>query len=52
VLAIERRAASLVDETRCQAYRGFVAAGFRRGLGGRKQPRDLDAHEWADLFRR
>jgi 23S rRNA (adenine-N6)-dimethyltransferase len=52
VLAIERRPVSLVDETRWHDYRGFVAAGFRRGLGGRKQPRDLDAHEWAELFGR
>jgi 23S rRNA (adenine-N6)-dimethyltransferase len=51
VIAIERRAVSLVDERRWQAYRAFVAAAFRRGRG-RIAPRDLDAHAWAELFRR
>ncbi len=52
VVAIERRPVSLVDEARWQSYRGFVAGGFRRGVAGRKRPRDLDAHQWAELFRR
>ena len=52
LVAIERRPLSLVDEARWQAYRRFVAGGFRRGVAGRRQPRDLDAHQWAELFRR
>jgi 16S rRNA A1518/A1519 N6-dimethyltransferase RsmA/KsgA/DIM1 with predicted DNA glycosylase/AP lyase activity len=54
VIAIERRPLSLVDERQWQAYRGFVAAGFRRGLGPKRRvaPRDLDAQAWAELFRR
>jgi 23S rRNA (adenine-N6)-dimethyltransferase len=54
VIAIERRPVSLVDERHWQAYRGFVAAAFRRGRGPklRVAPRDLDAHAWAELFRR
>jgi hypothetical protein len=54
VIAIERRPVSLVDERHWQAYRGFFAAAFRRGRGPklRVAPRDLDAHAWAELFRR
>lgn len=64
VLAIERRVAPLVDEGEWQAYRAFVAGGFRRGLRAvapprllrrlrvaGAAPRDLDAHQWAELFR-
>jgi 23S rRNA (adenine-N6)-dimethyltransferase len=52
VLAIERRAVPLVDEREWRSYRAFVAAGFRRGLRlSRRLPRDLDAHEWARLYR-
>jgi 23S rRNA (adenine-N6)-dimethyltransferase len=63
LLCFERRAQPLVPERCWQSYRGFVAAGFRRGLrtvaparslrrlrlAGR-QPRELDAYEWARLF--
>lgn len=54
LLVFERRPTPLVDARRWQEYRRFVALGFRRGsrgLGGR-QPRDLDAHEWAGRFSR
>jgi 23S rRNA (adenine-N6)-dimethyltransferase len=63
VLCFERRAQPLVPERCWQSYRGFVAAGFRRGLRAvapprslRRlrvaglQPRELDAYEWARLF--
>lgn len=63
VLRFERRTHPLVPERCWHSYRGFVAAGFRRGpravapartlrklrLASR-QPRELDAHEWAGLF--
>jgi 23S rRNA (adenine-N6)-dimethyltransferase len=65
VLAIERRSAALVDERQCRSYRSFVAAGYRRGLRAvaphrllrqlrvaGAAPRDLDAHQWAELFHR
>jgi hypothetical protein len=63
VLVIERRPRALVAERRWQAYRRFVAAGFRRGpravvsaktlrrlgvVGA--AARDLDAHQWAALY--
>jgi 23S rRNA (adenine-N6)-dimethyltransferase len=62
VLAIERRAISLVDEGAWREYRAFVASGFRRGLRsvapsravrrrGVRTARELDAHQWAELFR-
>lgn len=57
LLAIERRPAPLVEESQWLAYRAFVASGFRRGLrqlAPRRihglAPRDLDAHQWAELF--
>jgi len=54
VLAVERRERPLVEASAWQDYRRFVAAGFRHGLrrvgGGRAQPRELDAHQWARLF--
>ena len=54
VLAVERRARPLVDESAWQDYRRFVAVGFRHGLrrvgGGRAEPRQLDAYQWARLF--
>lgn len=61
VLVLRRRASPLVEPGAVAAYRRFVAAGFRKGLGhvagargcrparGRIA-RDLDAHEWASLF--
>jgi 23S rRNA (adenine-N6)-dimethyltransferase len=63
VLVIERRPHPLVATRRWLDYRGFVAAGFRRGpravaparalrrlgaAGG--AARDLDAHQWATLY--
>jgi 23S rRNA (adenine-N6)-dimethyltransferase len=62
VLAIERRRTPQVDEADWLAYRAFVGSGFRRGLRtvasqralkglrGGVAPRDLDAHQWAELF--
>jgi 23S rRNA (adenine-N6)-dimethyltransferase len=65
VLVLERRASPLVPEECVESYRSFVAAGFRRGLRAvlpmhqlrrlglsHTQPRDLDAHAWAELFSR
>jgi 23S rRNA (adenine-N6)-dimethyltransferase len=65
VLVLERRASPLVPEECAESYRRFVAAGFRRGLRtvvpaqvlgrlalSRTQPRELDAHAWAELFSR
>jgi 23S rRNA (adenine-N6)-dimethyltransferase len=53
VLVFERRACPLVPPELAGSYRGFVAGGFRRGLRSlRREPRDLDAHAWAELFRR
>jgi 23S rRNA (adenine-N6)-dimethyltransferase len=64
VLAVERRAVPLVDERSWRDYRRFVATGFRRGLRASAShrvlrhlrfsgaaPRELDAHQWAQLFR-
>jgi len=63
VLVVRRRGSPLVDLDAAVEYRRFVAAGFRHGVGkvahsrsgvdstrGRLA-RDLDAHEWAALFR-
>lgn len=64
VLVLERRAYPLVSEQRATDYRAFVAAGFRHGLRAvapppalrtqgvaGAQPRELDPHQWAALFR-
>jgi 16S rRNA A1518/A1519 N6-dimethyltransferase RsmA/KsgA/DIM1 with predicted DNA glycosylase/AP lyase activity len=64
VLVAERRPRPLVPPDCAQTYRRFVATGFRHGLRAvapgrtlgrlrltRRQPRHLDAHEWAALFR-
>jgi 23S rRNA (adenine-N6)-dimethyltransferase len=63
VLVLERRARPLVPEAAWQSYRRFVAAGFRRGVrsvaasrtlrglgAAGAAPRELDAHQWANLF--
>jgi 23S rRNA (adenine-N6)-dimethyltransferase len=63
VLIFRRRAAPLVDPPLARAYARFVAAGFRRGprsvapasalarvAGTSTVARDLDAHQWAELF--
>jgi 23S rRNA (adenine-N6)-dimethyltransferase len=63
VLVVERRPKPLVPERCAGAYGRFVARGFRRGLRavasgralrclgvGCAVPRDLDAHQWADLY--
>ena len=63
VLVLERRPHPLVPEEHWRAYRGFVAAGFRRGprsvasakalrvLGAAgAAARELDAHQWAALY--
>lgn len=62
VLVVRRRRTSLVAPADADAYRSFVAAGFRRGVphvAGRRagkvdgralQARGLDAHDWARLF--
>jgi 23S rRNA (adenine-N6)-dimethyltransferase len=65
VLVFRRRAEPLIPPELASRYRRFVAAGFRRGLravapargirrvGGRNAAaRDLDAHQWAELFTR
>ena len=54
LLVIERRARPLVPERDWNPYRGFVAGGFRRprSAGLHALPRDLDAHQWAELFSR
>jgi len=64
VLVAERRPLPLVPEAQAEAWAAFVARGFRHGLrsvvstrqlgsraAGRCEPRELDAHEWAALFR-
>jgi 23S rRNA (adenine-N6)-dimethyltransferase len=64
VLAIERRSRPLVEARAWTDYRAFVASGFRRGLRSvastralrrldvaRRAPRELDAHQWAELYR-
>jgi 23S rRNA (adenine-N6)-dimethyltransferase len=61
VLAVERRPVPLVDERAWRDFRGFAAAGFRHGLRsvvpaqalrrlGARTARELDAHQWAELF--
>ena len=50
VLVFERRARPLVPPERSSEYRRFVAVGFRRGGRRDALPRDLDAHQWAELF--
>jgi 23S rRNA (adenine-N6)-dimethyltransferase len=65
VLVFRRRTEALVAPELASRYRRFVSAGFRRGLravaparavrrvGGRAATgRDLDAHQWAELFAR
>ena len=54
VLVIERRPHPLVPEAEWHRYRGFVAGGFRRphSVALRAAPRNLDAHQWAELFSR
>ena len=47
VLRIERRREPLVPRDRAAAYGHFVRRGFRQ----RPHARDLDAHQWAALFR-
>jgi 23S rRNA (adenine-N6)-dimethyltransferase len=63
VLVIARRDPPLVPAAEAGAYHDFVARGFNRGLKSvasprhvrriarRSAPRDLDAHQWAALFR-
>jgi 23S rRNA (adenine-N6)-dimethyltransferase len=64
VLVCRRRPVPLVEVERAPAYRAFVAEGFRRGpravVPNRvlnrvcRRPsaaRDLDPHQWAELFR-
>ena len=64
VLVFRRRSRPLVPTPHTEAYRRFVARGFRHGLHrivpprevGRVAPRratarELDAHQWAELFR-
>ena len=48
VLVFERRDRPLVPPDLAVSYRRFVAEGFRR----RADARELDAYEWASLFRR
>lgn len=65
MLGLSRRPVPLVPVERWESYRRFVAAGFRHGLRAivparllrtlglvRAQPRELDAHAWAELFSR
>ena len=65
MLVLGRRRVPLVPVERWESYRGFVAAGFRHSLRAvvparllrtlglaRAQPRELDAHAWAELFSR
>jgi 23S rRNA (adenine-N6)-dimethyltransferase len=65
MLLLERRPMPLVPPESAESYRRFVAAGFRHGLRAvvppqllrrlglsRGQPRELDAHAWAELFSR
>ena len=63
VLVFRRRRRPLVPADLAADYRAFVAKGFRRGLPSIARgpsvrvaqrppyPRDLDAYQWADLFR-
>lgn len=50
VLVFRRRERPLVAVSAAARYRRFVTTGFRRGVRG-AAARDLDAHQWADLFR-
>ncbi len=65
VLVFTRRAEPLVPLELANKYRRFAARGFRHGLRGvaparalkriaerGATPRDLDAHQWAELFLR
>jgi 23S rRNA (adenine-N6)-dimethyltransferase len=65
VLVFRRRQTALVPAAAMPAYRAFVARGFRHGLsrlvGARRlvgiaersaTARELDAHQWAELFLR
>jgi 23S rRNA (adenine-N6)-dimethyltransferase len=62
VLAIRRRATPLVRADEAGDFRQFVARGFRKGIRNvaghdrasarHRLPRDLDAHEWTQLFHR
>lgn len=65
VLVFRRRTVSLIPPELAGHYRRFVGHGFRHGLasiaharaisqlGGRRvQPRELDPHQWAELFRK
>ncbi len=51
VLVFRRRAAPLVPAGELAGYRAFVARGFRHGLRSRVPARELDAHQWAQLWR-
>jgi 23S rRNA (adenine-N6)-dimethyltransferase len=53
VLVATRRARPLIPAAELSAYHRFVADAFRRGhrIGG-ALPRDLDAHQWAERYRR
>ena len=51
VLVFTQRVRPLVPVELAVQYRRFVAQGFRRGRRrGGALPRDLDAHQWAELF--
>jgi 23S rRNA (adenine-N6)-dimethyltransferase len=65
VLVFRRRAVPLVAPHLVRAYRAFAARGFRHGpaaiasrrelkraAGAVPEARELDAHQWAELFRR
>ena len=53
LLVVTRRPRPLIAAGELPAYRRFVADAFRGGrrIGG-ALPRDLDAHQWAERFRR
>jgi 23S rRNA (adenine-N6)-dimethyltransferase len=53
VLVATRRTRPLIAVGELPAYRRFVADAFRRGrrVGG-ALPRELDAHQWAELYAR
>jgi 23S rRNA (adenine-N6)-dimethyltransferase len=65
VLVFRRRAVPLIPPDLAGRYRRFVGRGFRHGLasivparaisqlvGRQRQPRELDPHQWAELFRK
>jgi 23S rRNA (adenine-N6)-dimethyltransferase len=53
VLVATRRARPLIAANELPLYRRFVTTAFRRGHRiGRALPRDLDAHQWAELYAR